>query len=238
MAPYTPLLRPGRYFADREVDFFRVMVLVGLLVAAGPMTIYGVGWVVTDAVDGTLRVDNPARPPEAFCDEDDGAFADEPGCNEPKQVERDVDALIWEAMGEFAGPGFIAYPLGLLVVTLLLHGGAGLYGTEQGWFPTFAVAAWGLIPAVLGVGVALVALALTVDPVTVAPGDDVGAALQPLEAQIRAVKPYRAFVTATTAAWGGYIWRAGLVEQQGLPAIEASIVAGVVAVLYAAVGLL
>lgn len=238
MAPYTPLLRPGLYFAGREVSFFRVMALVGLLAAAGPMTIYGVGWVVTDAVDGTLRVDNPARPPEAFCDEDDGVFADEPDCDEPKQIERNVDALIWEAMGEFAGPSFIVYPLGLLVVTLLLHGGAGLYGTEQGWFPTFAVAAWGLAPAVLGVAVALVALALTVDPVTVAPGDDVGAALQPLEAQFRAVEPYRAVVTAATAAWGGYIWRAGLAEQQGLPSTEATLVAGIVAVLHAAVGLL
>lgn len=238
MVPSTPLLRPRRYFSDREVNFFRVMLLVGLLAAAGPLTIYGVGWVVTDNVDGTVLVDNPTRPPEWVCDDGEGPFGDDPDCDAPKQVDRDVDALIWEAMGEFVGPGFIAYPLGLLILTLLLHVGAGVYGTEQGWFPTFAVAAWGLVPAVFGIAVGLVVLAMAADPVTVAPGDDVSAALQPLEAQFRAVRPSRAVVTAATAVWGGFIWRAGLIEQQELPATEATIVAGIVAVLHAAVGLL
>lgn len=116
-------------------------------------------------------------------------------------------------------------------MTLLLHGGVWLVGGDQGWFRTVAVAAWGLVPSVAVVAVTVAALWLAVDPVTVSPGDDVGAAVAPLEAQFRAVRPYRTVGAVLSAVWGGLIWRAGLAHYQGLPVPAATVVAGLVALL-------
>lgn len=227
MAPYTPLLRPRRYFAASEVNFFRVMAVVAVLLFTGPLAVYGIGWVITDSVDGTVTVDNPERPPDFFCE-------DRGGCEEPEQIEQDVDTVIWDVMDRFVGPAFLAYPLILGVLTLLLHGGVWVVGGDRGWFPTLAVAAWGLLPTVAIVAVSIAGLWLTIDPVTVSPNDDIGVALAPLEDQFRAFGPYRTVGTIVASIWGGLIWRAGLAEHQGLPNMEATLVAGMVATLYAA----
>jgi hypothetical protein len=221
LAPFTPLLRPGSYFAAGEVNFFRVMAVFGILLAAGPLTIYGVGWITTANVNGTVMVDNPERPPEAFCGDD--------GCTEPKRIERDVDSVLWEQLNDLIGPAFIIYPLVLGILTLLLHAGVWLVGGDRGWFPTFAVAAWGLLPSLGIVAAMLVGLWMTIEPVTVAPGDDIGTALKPLERQFQAFDTYRIGGTIVESVWAALIWRAGLREQQGLPNPEATILAGIVA---------
>lgn len=234
MPPFTPLLRPRRYFASRPTHLPKVLAVVGLLLFTGPLTVYGVGWVLTGAVDGTVTVDNPNRPPDWVCeDRSDGDSAFD--CDEPAQLERDVDAVIWDVMGEFAGPAVAVYPVVLLVLTLLLHAGVWLVDADGSWFTTATVATWGLLPAVLVVAGLVVALRYSVDPVTVAPGDDVGAALAPLEAQLRAVRPYRTAGTVIASVWGAAIWRGGLIERHGLRAVEATVLAGLVAALDAGV---
>jgi hypothetical protein len=237
VSPLTPLLRPDRYFAERELRFVRVMAVVGLLVAAGPAVVYGVGWVLAENLDGTVLVDNPERPPDWVCEGDGGsAVFDEADCDAPEQVERNVDAILWDAVEEVVGPAILAYPLALVVLTLLLHAGAWLAGAEHGLSPTFAVAAWGMVPTLVLLPVSLVALSLTLDPVTVSPGTDPETAIRPLVAQIRSTEPLSGVVTAVTAVWGGLIWRFGLLHEQGLPGTEATTVAGLVALLTAVVG--
>lgn len=69
------------------------------------MTVYyGVGWVLTATVDGTVTVDNPTRPPDSSCETAGG-------CEEPERIERNVDAVIWDVMDEVAGPAFLVYAL-------------------------------------------------------------------------------------------------------------------------------
>lgn len=232
MSPSTPLLRPRRYFASRPPHFYKVMAVFGLLLFTGPLTVYGVGWVLTANVDGTVTVDNPTRPPEWVCEDtpSEGSTFD---CDEPAQVERNVDAVLWDVMDRFIGPAFAVYPVVLLVLTLLLQGGVRLVDGSGGWFETFALACWGVLPSLGAVGVSLAALWLTVDPVTVSPTDDLSATLAPLEAQIRAVRPSRTAATVVAALWGAAIWRAGLLERLGLPNAEATILAGLVAALHA-----
>lgn len=233
MAPFTPLLRPRRYFSSRPTHLPKVLAVVGLLLFTGPLTVYGVGWVLTGAVDGTVTVDNPNRPPDWVCeDRSDGESVFD--CDEPGQLERDVDAVIWDVMGEFAGPAVAVYPAVLLVLTLLLHAGVWLVDGDGSWFTTATVATWGLLPAVMVVAGMLVVLRYSVDPVTVAPGDDLGAALEPLETQLRTLRPYRPAGPVVSALWGAAIWRAGLVERHGLQNAEATVLAGVVAALHAA----
>ena len=238
MSPHTPLLRPDRYFAEREVNFLRVMAVVGLLVAAGPAVVYGVGWVLAANLDGTVMVDNPERPPDWVCEDDTSSdVLDDEDCDAPREVERDVDAVLWDAIDEFAETAPLAYPGALVGLTLLLHAGAWLFDGENGLFPTFAVAAWGMVPSLVLLPVAVVGLSLALDPVTVTPGTDPGVAIEPLVAQLRAFEPYGALVTAASAVWGGVVWAYGLVHEQGLLGTEAAAIAGLVTLLTVAVGL-
>jgi hypothetical protein len=234
VSPRTPLLRPDRYFADREPTIPRIAVIFFVLLLAGPIVVYGVGWVLTENVDGTVVVDNPNRPPDWVCEDtpsEDSAF--DQGCDEPKEVERNVDSILWDAMNEFMGPAFIAYPLAVGLVTLLLHGGVKLVGRSRGLFRTFAVAAWGTVPSLVFIPVTLIAFSLVLDPVTVMPGDDPSVVLEPLEAKIEAVEPYTSVTAVVSAVWGGVIWRFGLADQHELNAMDATMVAGFVALLTA-----
>lgn len=240
MAPLTPLLRPDRFFADREFHMGRLFALFGLLLVAGPAAVYGIGWVVTDHVDGTVLVDNPERPPDWYCDgvDDDRPTADRDRCDEPRQVERNVDAIFWDVVDRYVGPAALAYPLALLVFTLLLHGGAWLVGADGDLLTTAAITAWGMAPSLLAIPVSLAGLALVLDPVTVAPGDDPAAASATLAAQIERLEPFSTVSTVVVAVWGAIIWRSGLSCKQGLPGIEATLIAGCVAAIAAAAGLL
>jgi len=238
VSPRTPLLRPDGYFAERDPDFPRIAAVVGLLIAAGPAVVYGVGWVLAANLDGTVTVDNPERPPDWVCEDDTSSeMFDDADCDAPREIERNVDTVLWDAIGELAGPAVVAYPLALAVLTLLLHAGAWLADAERGLASTFVVAAWGTVPTLLLLPVSLVGLHLALDPVTVSPGVDPGTAIEPVLDRIRAFEPYGAVVTLLTAVWGGVVWRFGLVHEQGLPGTEATVIAGIVALLAAAVGL-
>ena len=237
MSPRTPLLRPDRYFAEHELSFLRVMTVVGLLVAAGPAVVYGVGWVLAANVDGTVTVDNPERPPDWVCEDDTNSeVLDDENCDAPREVERNVDTVLWDAIDGIVGSALLAYPLALVGLTLSLHAGAWLLGAEDGLVATFAVAAWGMVPSLLLLPVTLVGLHLAIDPVTVSPTADPSMAFEPLLGQLRAFEPYGAIVTAASAIWGGVVWTFGLVHEQGLPRLEAATVAGLVALLVAAIG--
>ena len=237
MSPRTPLLRPDRYFADRDPTIPRLGVVFLVLLAAGPAIVYGVGWVLTANVDGTLLVDNPRRPPDWACEDPPSAgsaFAE--SCDEPRQLERDVDAVLWAAVGEYVGPAFLGFPLAVLVLTGLLHGGVKLFEPGRGRVRSLTLAAWGTLPAVVVAPVALVGLAMAIDPVTVSPGDDPAAVLEAVRRGVEAAGPFTSATTVIAAVWGGVIWRFGLVHQHALDATEATLVAGVVALVTAAFG--
>jgi hypothetical protein len=238
VSPRTPLLRPDRYFAERDPNGIHVLAIVALLTLAGLGTVYGIGWILTAHIDGTVMVDNPGRPPDWVCDDSSGLDTfDKTGCDEPKEVERNVDRIIRSATGEFVGPGFIAFPLALLLTGLLLHGGVRLVDGDHGIGTTFAVTAWGLVPVVVSAAVVLVAIYVSLDPVTVTPQSDPERAIGPIVTQLRAVQPISTAATLVTAVWSGVIWRFGLEHEQGLSKESAWLVAGTVAGLSALVGL-
>lgn len=227
--PLTPLVRPDRFFAEREFHALRLLAILGLLVLAAPVGVYGVGWVLTANVDGAVLVDNPARPPDWFCGDDVTRTPARDGCEQPRQVERDVDAVIWSLVDRFVGPAMAGVLLVLGLVALLLHAGSWLAGGSGGVSSSFAVAAWGMVPELGGTLVGLGVLALWMDPVTVAPGTDPAAAIEPAMVQLRAVRPLLSAVTVATSAWSGVIWRYGLEHKRRIAGVEAWLVAGLVA---------
>lgn len=230
MPPRTPLLRPGRFFAERELHATRLAVVLTLLVLSLPAAMWGVGWVLTDRVDGTVTVENPDRPPEPFCQDAPESMAE--GCDEPAQIERDVDAVLWEAIGELVLPALIGFLVVLFIVGGLLHVGSWMLGGENGAAESFAVALWGLFPQVFGVIVLLVMFAVVVDPVSVTP--DTGGALveERVRADLRPVLNWQPVVVGVGALWGGAIWRYGLEHERGLTRGESIGLAGSVTFLY------
>ena len=170
MRPRTPLLRPDRFFAERDPHALRLLVVGCVLLLSLPVAVSTVGWIVTERVDGTVTVDNPGRPSEAFCrGAPDGMDA---GCDAPARVERNVDEPIREALGQFYGPALLAFPIALAFVGGLLHAGSWLLEAENGAGATFVVAAWGLLPSVVGLLGFVALFALLLDPLAVTPDSD------------------------------------------------------------------
>jgi len=171
-------------------------------------------WILTETfaarTDGTVLVDDPDHPGEAFCEGPLGE--NESDCEQLPDVERDIDAAIHEARGRLFGSLFLAVPVGRLFVGLLLHAGSRLAGGEGGVGDSFAVAAWGMIPGVVALAVGPAVLRLTFDPVTVTPGTERG----------RSGPPERSWASprrrrAGTSTSGGWPPRAGSSPRERSP---------------------
>lgn len=70
MPPRTPLVRPDRYFAERELSPSRVFAVVGVVLVGVLAVFYGMGWILADRIDGTAEIDNPERPADWACEDD------------------------------------------------------------------------------------------------------------------------------------------------------------------------
>lgn len=235
MPPSTPLVHPGRYFAERDVDARRVLVLVGLLALTGPAAVYGVTWIFTAHVDGTVMVDNPERPPDFVCESDSEVF-DKSGCSQPREVERDPDAVIRSSMAELIWVSLAGGPIVWLLSGILLHAGSWLSSPENGAVESFGVAAWGLVPTIFGLLALLPVLFVLFDPVTMTPGSE-AAVLDAIRADVETFRPVAGVVTLATTAWGATVWRYGLEHERGLDGTRAWVLAGVVGAVVLLVGL-
>lgn len=233
MPPRTPLLRPDRYFAERDLHLGRVFLVFGLVLASALGLTYGVGYVLTTHVDGTVLVDNPDRPPEAFCDAEwDSTVFDQEDCDAPRHVERNVNPIVRRAVGELAGPLLVGMLFVVAGVTLVVHVGSWLAGGTNGLTASFAVSVWGMAPLVATVPLSLAVLSFVIEPVTVSAAGDPTAAFADLEAQIRAHGWIGTVSSVVNAVWSGAIWKFGLEHERELSGRAATAVAGAVALLF------
>lgn len=229
MKPRTPLLRPDRFFAERELNGLRLLLVAVVLTFSVPVAVSGLGWIMTERVDGTIVVDNPNRPSESYC-ENAPAIADQ-GCDAPAQIQQDVDVSIQRAVDDLLGPSILALPLGLVVFGGLLHAGSWLLEGDGGAARSFAVALWGMVPSTFSLVVLLVVVYATFEPLTVTPDTGASAFGDHLVAELQPAFRIAPVASAVTALWSGAIWRFGLVHERGLSGGEATGVAGGVAVL-------
>lgn len=235
MAPLTPLLRPDRYFAERTLNGLRMLAVVGVATLGILGVYYGIGWVVASHVDGTVLVDNPERPPDWVC-EDDSDVYDQSGCDQPRQVERDVDTKIWAAWNGTAAYVLVAVPLAWLLVGVLLHAGSWFADADGGLAASFGVAAWTLLPVLAGGIVILGVLVATFDPVTVTPSNQKAAVTHAITA-FRAIGPIQTLTTILTAVWGAVIVRYGLEHWRAVSGLAGWLIGGSVEALLVAVAI-
>jgi len=215
MAPRTPLLRPDRYFDDREPALTRGIVVAVLVTLTAVALIAGIGVVFTDKIDGIVMVDNPDRPPAGFCETggtslpdgfDDSAF----NCSAPAEIERNIDSLIDDALGEFYWVMLIGVPILLVVVAAVLHVATAAVGGKGSFGVTATVTAWGFAPIIVTTPLGLAALWVVMDPVTITAGIEPAAVEQTLVGGLSPWLPLAIGLNLSSSLWGAIIWTFGL----------------------------
>ncbi|WP_435182469.1 YIP1 family protein [Halobellus sp. EA9] len=229
MSPVTPLVRPGRFFAERDVTVGHTLALLALHVFALPLGVWAVGRVFQARIDGTVMVDNPSRPSEQFCETAPESM--DADCDAPAEVERNIDALLADAVGEFIGPVLIGIGIVIVLVAVALHAGARLFDGERGIATSLAVALWGLVPPLVSLVVGLGLLFVLIDPITVASQSDPSVLTERIRADLAPLVRWQPLVTGATSLWSGLVWRAGLRHEQGLSNGAATGTAGTVALI-------
>jgi len=228
MATRTPLRRPFSYFDERDASILHAIGIVALLTVVLLAGTTAIGYVMTANVDGSVTVDNPAYPGDGFCESPpEGDW----GCDEPPTVERGVDGIIWDGVGEVTGQSLLLPALGWLVVGTLIHVGSWFAGGEGGAGRSYAVAGWGMAPALVAIPAAVAVLALTFDPVTVTPATAPETVRSELFGSLSGLQTVGPIVSVLTSLWSGVIWFAGLIQARGLTPGRAAVIAGLLVLL-------
>jgi len=241
MAPRTPLLRPDRYFAQRDPNLARGLAVAGLVTVAALALVAALGAVFTGKIDGTVMVDNPNRPPEAFCENGMNDTFSEMNtsfdCSGHAEVERNIDPIIGDALGQFYGIMAIGMPVVLLVGAVLLHVGTALADGEGSFGDTFAVTAWGFAPSLVTMPLGVAALWFLMDPVTITPGTDPAVLESAILSSIGPWIPAALTLNLATSVWGVAIWTFGLERGRSVSRGAAAAVAIAVMGLFVLIGL-
>jgi hypothetical protein len=222
------LFRPYRFF---ERGGSRPLASL-LVVALFTVVAFGFGFVffevLLNRIDGTVMVDNPAYPGDAFCQ---GPFDPTIGdCDAPREVERNIDTTITDVRGRFLVLFLFVPVLGWLVSGLFLHVGSWLAGDEGTVKDSFAVAAWGLAPSGFSMLLGMAVLWVTFDPITVTPESNTEEFLNIAMAELEAFEITATVLSLVTLVWSAYIYVDGLIVTRGVDGPQAVAIVGVLAV--------
>lgn len=233
MPPRTPLLRPDRYFTDREPAIGRGIAVAALVTFTMVALIAGTGVIFTEKIDGTVLVDNPNRPTEAFCEMGSGSLPDSVGdtglnCSAPTEVERNIDSLIDNALGELYGVTLVGVPILLLVIATGFHVATAAVGGEGSFGATATVTAWGFAPSLVTTPLCLAALWVVMDPVTISAGIEPTALEQTLLGSLDPWLPIVAGLNLSSSLWGAVIWTFGLQAGRDVSGPQAGTIAAAV----------
>ena len=243
----VPAARTLRQLLASPVDFFEehppaetlplaagVVVLFSLALVG---SILAVGMLAAGAVDATVTMDNPDRPPEQICsgyeDEADSVIAED--CDEPETVERDVGTLIQEEMSDFLWIGFVGPFVLWALSTVVLYVGATIMDGTPSFEGTLAVAGWAALPELGRAAVGVAGLAIAFRNVTVTDPDRV---VDAMEAAMAPVEPLLVVASLLTLAWQWYLLSAGLSTDADIDMAAAAVAVGVPLGLFGLFGLL
>ncbi|RQG99701.1 Yip1 family protein [Natrarchaeobius oligotrophus] len=232
------LLSPAAFFDDHPpastLPIAAGIVFLFALALVGSVSL--LGSLLADAIDATVTMDNPNRPPDPICD----AHADDPdspigrNCDEPATIERDAGELAREAVHEYLpfaliGP-FLLWGVGAVV----LYGAGRLSGGTPTFAGSLALAGWAAVPEFFRFGVGLVGIHVALSDVTITDperaADVVTAAIGPLE-------PVFLAASVLTLAWQWHLLTGGLTREANIPWGRAAVAVGVPLGLFALLSL-
>lgn len=234
MVPLTPLHRPFATFREPPKWITNPAVIVGLTLGSAVLlavAVYALGQVLAAQTTGTVTVDNPAYPGDAFCE--NPAFEEtqpdryQPGgCDEPETVERDPSAIVSEAFAQVAGLLLFGWLFLWLLGGIALHVAAWLANGRGTPGDSFAIASWSGAASALTAIPSVVVLALAVQSTDIAMSDP-ERTRQTLEAAIGPVEPFLLLFGLIGTTWQAVIWYAGLVELHDVDGARAAFISGV-----------
>lgn len=208
----TVLLQPGVFFERRNKRLSGVRGGgLALVVAAATTVVLGIALrLFTAQFTGTTEIDNPARPPDQFCDDGGVGEMTVSGCDEPATKTVEVGSLVWDQATEVLPGLFIGLIIVWVGLTVFLYIGAKTAGGSGRFGETAEITAWGLLPSVVGVavgGATLVFFAANTDLSASSP--------EMLLEQVQSLQNGRSglvflAIQLGTAAWQAYVWAGGL----------------------------
>lgn len=225
-SPLAALLTPRRFFAESEYgDSLAAATLVVSVVAVLlTLSAAAIGQLFVDAIDATVTVDNPDRPPEPFCQEP-VLETHEADCEKPETIERDAGAILWDVWVDFLPWVFFGIYLVWLVVGTLLHVGAKLTDGEGSWSDSLAVFGWAMPAELLQAAAAIAFFAwLTAgERITATTEGELQREVETLVASIPDINP----LVIVVAVWQIAIVAYGFREAHDIPVETAVVIAAV-----------
>lgn len=219
------VLDPKAFFERRRpADTLPYAIaIVAVLALATVIATFVLGSMLAGAIDATVTMDNPERPPDWMC-EDDAASTPAPGCDEPKTVERDAGSLVYDATTDYAVPllfaPFLLWGFGTVVLNLA--------GRAAGGSPTVAgsaaLAGWAVLPELFRLLVGLAALRYVLWNTTITSVQQAPAAL---ETALAPVSPILTVATILTVAWQWHLLSGGLAVDADVHPRAAHVAVGV-----------
>jgi hypothetical protein len=204
-------LSPTKFFEDRPPRETLLVAagLVALFAISLTVTLLLVGSMLAGAVDTTVTMDNPDRPPEPICeqyaDDPDSAFGE--GCDEPETVERDAGQLVQQAVHDHLWIGVVA-PLVLWILgTIVLFAGGRLAAGDPSLSGTAALAGWAALPEFIRLVVGVTGLWYVLQDLTIR-NPEQGAEV--LETAMTSVEPVLLGASFITLVWQWTLLSAGL----------------------------
>lgn len=229
----TLITDPAGFFEGRRerLDGVRGFVLLAILSVAIVTVVAVATWFLSRQLTGTVTIENPDRPPTAFCEMGPAEMLTESGCDEPARVERRTGAVLWRYFADLLPWLYVGVPIFGLVTAGFLHVGARIAGGDGRAGETLTVVAWGAVPSLVQ---AVLAGALLV---SFTPELDLSASdPEVLTAQFLALK--RGFsgialngTRLLGTAWQAWVWAGGLAVVHGLRKRTAVALAGLVVLL-------
>ncbi|WP_256391993.1 Yip1 family protein [Natronoarchaeum rubrum] len=221
------LLSPRAFFEERPPARTLPIAagLVVLLAACLTAGILALEVLIEGAIDATVTMDNPDRPPEPFCDGqfgESGSFDD--GCDEPRTIERDAGTLVAEAMRRFLWIGMVGPFVMWFLGGVVLFGVGRLAGGDPSLGGTFALAGWATVPEIARLAVGIGGLWLVLSNTTITNVDQGSAAL---EAALAPVSPWLTLASLLAIGWQWQILTAGLAEDADLSRAASGVAVGV-----------
>lgn len=241
------LIEPDSFFDRRAdtlsgVEGFAVAAVVTVVLTA---LLAGALFGISQQLTGTTMVDNPDRPPEAFCEDDGVAMPSmntsgvnvSEGCDQPAQVERNVGELFWQAASGQVLPIGIGIFVVWFGVGIALHVAAKLADGRGSFGETLAVTAYGMVPTLVAAAVGSVLLVWLAAEADLGAGDP-----ERLVAQFRQFTSGASGLALTGVqlggvAWQTYVWTYGLAHAHDLSTRGAGVAAGCVGAVMALITL-
>lgn len=222
------LLSPASFFEERPpAETFPIAIgIVVVFAIAVTVSIAILGILLAGAVDATVTMDNPDRPPEPICaqhtDDPDSMFGDR--CDEPETIERDAGELIQEAMYDYLWVGLVGPFIMWILGTVVLFSAGRLAGGSPSLLGAASLAGWAALPEFLRLGVGLGGLWFVLSDLTLTDPEQAPAVF---EAAMASVEPVLLVASLLTLAWQWVLLSGGLSQDADISWGTAGIAVGI-----------